>query len=111
MFFSAVNVNDIDRSEKIPSSKPLLSTQPLPIEPKITLDFDEEKCTPGYERRYLWIKEDKSVKIHTDEELLKKPLIKKILHLIETGQADKVRCSFNNAQLVTEEQLSILKKK
>jgi len=53
----------------------LLSTQLLPFEPKTTPGIDGEKCTPGYERTYIWVPEDHPVKLHAKEELMKIPLI------------------------------------
>jgi len=54
----------------------MLSTQLLPIEPETTPGIDEEKCTPEYERTYIWVPENHPVKLYTKEEFFKIPLIK-----------------------------------
>jgi len=67
------------------------------------LDIVEEKCTPGFERCCIWVPFNQSPKIHTNEELLKLPLIKKIQHLIATGQEHRVLARIRGAKLVIEE--------
>jgi len=71
--------------------------------------IDKEKCAPRYERIHIWVPENHSVKTHTDEELLKRPLIMQILHLIQTGQADKICCRFNNSEVVSNEAVYMLR--